>query len=106
MCRVVAVAKGSLRDPVRGVTTACAVWVSAALGVVAASGQPLLALYACGLTVTILRVSRWYNAIVRSRVGVIVQETLSTMPIVPLPLPGQSQNEKTNTWRWGSFFLR
>ena len=31
------IAKGSFRDPVRGVTTACAVWVSAALGVVAAS---------------------------------------------------------------------
>jgi len=56
------IAKGtSVRDPVRGVTTACAVWVSAALGVVAASGLWLLAIYATGLTVTVLRVSRWYN---------------------------------------------
>ena len=73
---MLAVAKGSVRDPVRGVTTACAVWVSAALGVVAASGQPLLAVYACGVTMTILRVSRWYNAFVRSRVGVVVRKNL------------------------------
>ena len=45
------IAKGSFRDPVRGVTTACAVWVSAALGVVAASGMWLFALYSTGLTV-------------------------------------------------------
>lgn len=30
-------------------------------GVVAASGLWLFALYACGLSVTVLRVSRWYN---------------------------------------------
>ncbi|KAG8468602.1 hypothetical protein KFE25_013685 [Diacronema lutheri] len=50
--------------PVRGVTTACAVWVSAALGVVAASGLSVFALYACGLTVSVLRVSRWLSFIV------------------------------------------
>ena len=63
------IAKGSFRDPVRGVTTACAVWVSAALGVVAASGLWLFAIYSCGLTVTILRISRWYNAFTRSKIA-------------------------------------
>jgi len=83
------IAKGSARDPVRGVTTACAVWCSAALGVVAASGQPLLALYSCGITVTILRVSRWYNAIVRSRVGVIVRRHY--LPYLPERFPSVKQ---------------
>lgn len=55
------IAKGGGKSPVRGVTTACAVWVSAALGVVAASGMWLFALYSAGLSVTILRISRWYN---------------------------------------------
>ena len=54
------IAKGGGKSPVRGVTTACAVWVSAALGVVAASGMWLFALYSAGLSVTILRISRWY----------------------------------------------
>jgi putative Mg2+ transporter-C (MgtC) family protein len=54
------IARGSARDPVRGVTTACAVWVSAALGVCSATGMPMFALYATGVTVSILRVSRWY----------------------------------------------
>ena len=53
------IAKGSVRDPVRGVTTACAVWVSAALGVVAASGMWLFALYSTGISISILRISRW-----------------------------------------------
>ena len=66
------IAKGSFRDPVRGVTTACAVWVSAALGVVAASGMWLFALYSTGLTVTILRISRWYNAFIRSKVAEVL----------------------------------
>ena len=55
------IVKGGGKSPVRGVTTACAVWVSAALGVVAASGMWLFALYSAGLSVTILRISRWYN---------------------------------------------
>jgi putative Mg2+ transporter-C (MgtC) family protein len=64
------IAKGGGRgDPVRGVTTACAVWVTAAIGVAAAAGLHLLAFYSCGLTVTILRVSRWYNLITQSRVA-------------------------------------
>lgn len=67
------IAKGSFRDPVRGVTTACAVWVSAALGVVAASGMWLFALYSTGLTVTILRISRWYNAFIRSKLAEVLK---------------------------------
>lgn len=61
------ISQGSGNDPVRGVTTACAVWVAAAVGVVAAAGLPLFALYATGLTVTILRVSRWYNDQIKAR---------------------------------------
>jgi hypothetical protein len=53
------IAKGSVRDPVRGVTTACAVWVSAALGVVAAAGMWLFAFYSTGISISILRISRW-----------------------------------------------
>ncbi|KAL1529955.1 hypothetical protein AB1Y20_000883 [Prymnesium parvum] len=69
------IAKGSFRDPVRGVTTACAVWVSAALGVVAAAGMWLFALYSTGLTVTILRISRWYNAFTRSQLAEVFNLT-------------------------------
>ena len=67
------IAKGNLRDPVRGVTTACAVWVAAGVGVVAATGMHLFALYSCGLTITVLRISRWYNAIVRGRLSRMLQ---------------------------------
>ena len=55
------IAKGGRNDPARGVTTACAVWVSASLGVLAASGLTLLALWATGLAVSVLRVSRFYQ---------------------------------------------
>ena len=48
---------------VRGVTTACAVWVSASLGILAASGLELLALWATGLAVSILRLSRLYQMV-------------------------------------------
>ena len=71
------IAKGNVKDPVRGVTTACAVWVTAAVGVVAAAGLPILAFYSCGLTVTILRVTRWYNLLMRTRMARSVSQTLS-----------------------------
>jgi len=63
------IAKGGTRDPVRGVTTACAVWVSAALGVAAASGMSFFALYATGIAISVLRISRWYNRFLRSRLA-------------------------------------
>lgn len=49
-------------NPMRGVTTACAVWVSAAIGVTAASGLSLFSFYSCGVTVAILRISRWTSS--------------------------------------------
>lgn len=61
------IAKGKPNDPTRGVTTACAVWLSAAIGVVAASGMSFFALYATGVAVSILRISRWYNTRVLRR---------------------------------------
>ena len=81
------IAKGSIRDPVRGVTTACAVWVSSALGVVAASGMWLFALYSCGLTVTVLRISRWYNRLVGTRLAGLLHlpPTVDAKPVYPVP---------------------
>ena len=71
------IAKGNKsNDPVRGVTTACAVWVAAAVGVVAACGLPLFAIYTCGLTVSILRMSRWFNAFTKSKLLQRIEATM------------------------------
>ena len=61
------IAKGGRNDPARGVTTACAVWVSAALGILAATGLNMLALWATGLSVSILRISSLYQTVQRSQ---------------------------------------
>ena len=66
---------------VRGVTTACAVWVSAAIGVCAASGLHLFSLYSCGLTVAILRISRWCASTCHH------ERKVDTYQLTPIPPP-------------------
>ena len=90
---VIAKGGGTRGDPVRGVTTACAVWVTAAIGVVAASGLHLLALYACGLTVTVLRVTRWYNMLLQSRFARAFEYMAEALP------KRFSEPETTGNWR-------
>ena len=79
------IAKGSWRDPVRGVTTACAVWVSAALGVVSAAGMWPFAFYATGVSITVLRISRWYNSLLSTRLAGVIGLPEAGYPGIGVP---------------------
>mmetsp|Transcript_55946 Transcript_55946/g.154232 ORF Transcript_55946/g.154232 Transcript_55946/m.154232 type:complete len:108 (+) Transcript_55946:844-1167(+) len=57
-CEVVEVRRGPEQVRVtQGLTTAAAVWMSAALGVTAATGLPVLTAVGTGLTIVILRLN-------------------------------------------------